>query len=176
MPRKVSINSIKNLVQFRNRIKPEAVEADLVKSLAEEGKRLMQLAYASRGFENRTKNLKDSYCCGVYYKGKLIDGTVSFLSREPEAEKTNRGWIGRVEAEAFLESVGKQISRKGYSLVIGVGLFYGGILESRGYRVLANIEMDLRDLAKYGVKGYKYKARYSPDAEGSVVYRVDKKI
>lgn len=162
------------MIQYRNRINTKAIEDDIVLALSQEGKRLMQLAYASRGFANRTKNLKDSYCYGVYDKGKLVKK--GFLSSAPDAERTNRGWSGRDEAEAFLSQVGEQINRKGFSLVIGVALFYGSILESRGYRVLANIEMDLRDLRQSGVKGYKYKTVYDANAEYGVKYIVDKKV
>lgn len=180
MPRKVLIKSIPNLSQYRKKINADAIKNDIIGALDREGKRLIQLAYASREFENRTKNLKDSYCYGVYVGKDMLSS--GFLTSTPDATQTNRGWSGRVEAEEFLAKVGKGLKNDKISLVIGVALFYGSILEAgkpplhRKYRVLANIEMDLRDLAQHGVKGYKYKARYAPDAEGSVVYRVDKNI
>lgn len=180
MPRKVSIKSIPNLKQYQKKINAELIKNDIIGSLDREGKRLIQLAYASREFENDTKNLKDSYCYGVFVDGKIVSS--GFLTSTPDATKTNRGWSGRVEADAFLEQVGARLKKNKISLVVGVALFYGSILEAgapplrRKYRVLANIEMDLRDLAQYGVRGNKYKARYAPDAEGSVVYRVDKNI
>jgi hypothetical protein len=180
MPRKVSIKSIANLNQYRKRINAEIIKKDIIGALDKEGRRLIQLAYASREFENRTKNLKDSYCYGVFVGKNMLSS--GFLTSEPDATKTNRGWSGRVEAEAFLDKVGKRLKNDKISLVVGVALFYGSILEAgapplhRKYRVLANIEMDLRDLAQYGVGGNKYKARFAPDAEGSVAYRVDKNI
>lgn len=180
MPRKVSIKSIANLNQYRKKIDADAVKNDIIGALDKEGRRLIQLAYASREFENRTKNLKDSYCYGVFVGRNMVSS--GFLTSSPDAATTNRGWSGRVEAEAFLEQVGKRLKGDKISLVVGVALFYGSILEAgapplrRKYRVLANIEMDLRDLAQYGISGEKYKARFAPDAEGSVVYRVDKNI
>lgn len=180
MPRVVKINSIPNLVQYRKKIDADAVKNDVIGALDREGRRLIQLAYASREFENRTKNLKDSYCYGVFVGKDLIKS--GFLTSSPDATKTNRGWSGREEAEAFLSEIGDRINHERISLVIGVALFYGSILEEgkpplrKKYRVLANIETDLRELMRYGVKGLKYKAKYDIDAENSVVYRVDKNI
>jgi hypothetical protein len=141
---------------------------------------LIQLAYASREFENRTKNLKDSYCYGVYVGKDLISS--GFLTPTPDATHSNRGWDGRVEAEAFLEEVSEKMKPEKISLVIGVALFYGSILEAgqpplhRKYRVLANIESDLRELAQYGVRGIKYKGYYDAEAENSIIYKVDRKM
>ena len=180
MPRKVSIKSIANLKQYQKKINADAVKNDIIGALDKEGRRLIQLAYASREFENKTKNLKDSYCYGVFVGKNMLKS--GFLTSTPDATKTNRGWSGRVEAEAFLSQVGKRLNSGKISLIVGVALFYGSILEAgapplhRKYRVLANIEMDLRDLAQYGVGGNKYKARFSPAVEGSVTYRVDKNI
>ena len=105
-----------------------------------------------------------------------------FLTKAPDATRTNRGWEGRIEAEAFLSEIGERFQPGSISLVIGVALFYGSILEEgapplrKKYRVLANIETDLRELAQFGVRGVKYKAVYNEDAENSIVYRIDKNL
>lgn len=180
MPRVVKIKSIPNLDQFRKKIDEEAIKNDTIGSLNREGRRLIQLAYASREFANQTNNLKDSYCYGVFVGKELRKS--GFLTDTPDATKTNRGWSGRDEANAFLSEVGSRFSRDQISLVVGVALFYGSILEAgnpplrKKYRVLANIEMDLRDLIRSGVKGYKYKTVYDANAEYGVKYRVDKKV
>ena len=163
MPRKnVKLNSLRQLKQYRAQINPKAIEEDIIRALEREGKRLIQLAYASRGFENRTKNLKDSYCYGVFIGNNLFSS--GFLTSAREATQDNRGWNGREEAEAFLERVGRKIKDPSrISLVIGVGLFYGNILEKWGYRVLANIETDLQELKAYGINGYKYNVKYDFD-------------
>lgn len=163
--RKVNLNGLRQLTQYRSWINPEAIKKDIVRALEREGRRLIQLAYASRGFENRTKNLKDSYCYGVFIGKNLLSS--GFLTPNKDATETNRGWDGREEAIAFLERIGDKIEDPSrISLVIGVGLFYGGILEAgepplrAKYRVLANIETDLQELAAYGINGYKYNVKY----------------
>lgn len=175
MPRVVKLNSIKQLRQYREWINVDAIKNDAIAALEREGKRLIQLAYASRGFENRTMNLKDSYCFGVFDGRKLVKS--GFLTRNPEAERENRGWNGRLEAEAFLEEIGSRQKREGLSLVIGVALFYGQILEDKwGYRVLANIHTELQELDQYGIQGVKYKAHYNVDSDYSIQYRRDNKL
>lgn len=165
-PRKVNLNGLRQLKQYRAWINPEAIEKDIIRALEREGRRLIQLAYASRGFTNRTMNLKDSYCYGIFIGNKLFSS--GFLTDTPDATEDNRGWNGRDEAIAFLERVGDKIKDKSrISLVIGVGLFYGGILEAgepplhAKYRVLANIETDLQELRTYGINGYKYNVKYN---------------
>lgn len=174
--RKVKLNSIRNLIQYRSRINPDKAREDLIGGLAEEGYRLIQLAYASRNWENRTKNLKDSYVSAVFENGVLVKDSVRFLSRMPEAEKTNRGWSGRDEANYFLDEIGGRLKKHGIALVVGAAMFYAHILEVKWkYRVLANIDSELRALAQYGVAGRKYVAKFDLDAENSIVYRLDRK-
>lgn len=181
MARKVVIKSIRNLLQYRSKFNPNAVEKDFIESLAEEGRRIIMLAYASRGFENRTKNLKDSYVSAVFKNGHLIESSIRFLNRDPneqDAEKAHSsGLWGREEAMYFLEDVKNRQPKEGYSLVIGVGMFYGSILEKKwGYRVLANAYTELEALKAHGIKSRKYLTYYSLDSEEKTyIYRVDSK-
>jgi hypothetical protein len=178
-PRRVSLSSIRQLRQYRSKIKPEVIKNDLIGGLAEEGRRLIMLAYASRGFENRTKNLKDSYVSAVFDGNRLIPETVRFISETPEATQAHTsGLKGREEAMLFLETMGRQIRRKeGLSLIIGATMFYSSILENMKppYRVLANIQTDLEELAKIGVKGLKYVTKYDLQGNNPYVYRVSRK-
>lgn len=181
MARKVVIKSIPNLLQYRSRFNPEAVEKDFVESLAEEGRRIIMLAYASRGFKDRTKNLKDSYVSAVFKDGELIRDSIRFLNRDPGNQDATRahtsGLWGREEAMYFLEDVKDRQPKEGYSLVIGVGMFYGSILEKKwGYRVLANAYTELEALKAHGIKSRKYLTYYSADSEEKTyIYRVDSK-
>lgn len=181
MARKVVIKSIKNLLQYRSKFNPEAVGEDFIESLAEEGRRIIMLAYASRGFENRTKNLKDSYVSAVFKNGRLIESSIRFLNRDPneqDAEKAHSsGLWGREEAMYFLKDVKDRQPKEGYSLVIGVGMFYGSILEKKWkYRVLANAYTELEALKAHGIKSRKYLAHYcSTSEEKTYIYRVDSK-
>lgn len=175
MPRKVNLKSLKNLIQYQKRINPELIKNDLIGGLAREGKRLIMLAYASRGWNNRTKNLKDSYVSAVFVDGKLDESTVNFLSRTPEATRSNKGLRGRQEAMFFLEDIGARLKKKGICLVIGAAMPYSYKLEKDGYRVLANIHTDLSELATVGVKGLRYVTKYDLSKENPYLYRIDTK-
>lgn len=181
MARKVVIKSIKNLLQYRSKLNPEAVGKDFIESLAEEGRRIIMLAYASRGFNDRTKNLKDSYVSAVFKDGELIEDSIRFLNRDPKEQDATRahtsGLWGREEAMYFLRDVKDRQPKEGYSLVIGVGMFYGSILEKKwGYRVLANAYTELEALKTRGIKSRKYLTYYSLDGkEKTYIYRVDSK-
>ena len=176
----VRINSLKNLDWARSRLKPSAVKDDLINSLAEEGLRLIRLAYASRDWENRTKNLKDSYVSAVFDGNVLVERTIRFLSSDPDATQAHSsGLRGREEAGYFLAEVGAKLKKQknsGISLVIAATMPYASILESRnerwGFRVISHVNTELQELIRYGVTSIGYRAQYDLKNFGPSIYRI----
>lgn len=184
MAKKVNINSLRNLKYFRDMIKPNLVKEDLIAGLAREGERIIKLAYHSRGFKDRTYNLRDSYVSAVYENGRLLKDTIRYVGKPKarvsvEVGETADGdtalTTGREEAERFLSKYQFSKGRKnGIQLVIAAAMFYSGIVESRGYSVLLNVETDLRDLARMGYNGTKYLAHIDLNQiTESSIYRAD---
>lgn len=167
-PRRLSLNSLRNITDIRKMIKPEAVSESLIQALANKGEDLINKAYQQRGWENRTWNLHDSYVSAVFVNGRLRDDTIRFVDNGREMSRyavdvgstgtasVDLGAIqtnGREEAYEFLK--GYRASGRGrqntIQLVVGAAMFYSGILESKGYAVLANIEWELIDLLHDGI-------------------------
>ena len=182
MARKMHINSLRNLVQYRNAIRPDLVEDDLINALAREGQRIINLAYLSRGFKDRTYNLHDSYVSAVFKNGVWLKNTTRYVGEEKAEFALEYGELasgdpemgtGRDEANKFLAKLQFSPGRpNSIALVIGAAMFYSGIVESRGYSVLANVETDLEELSKRGLKGVKYLAHIDLDyASPPAIYR-----
>lgn len=182
MARKMHINSLKNLVQYRKAIRPDLVENDLINALAREGERIINLAYLSRGFKDRSYNLHDSYVSAVFKNGVWLKNTTRYVGEEKakfavEYDELASGdpevGTGREEANRFLAKLQFSSGRpNSIALIIGAAMFYSGIVESLGYSVLANIETDLEELARKGVKGVKYLAHIDLDyASPPSIYR-----
>lgn len=172
-----SLAQIKSLRQYKtkNFIKPEELEKDIIASLTKIGERLIQEAYLSKSYQNRTGNLHDSYVSGVFKNGVLVKGSDRYLSdlvdtngnvhRTPSVEigDTMSGdteyTSGREEAKRFLAKWPFSQGRpSGIVLVIAAAMYYSGILESREFRVISHIRGDLEELARHGITTMKYNA------------------
>lgn len=186
MKRRMHINSLRNLVQYREKfvIRPDIVEQELIESLAREGERIIRLAYASRGFKDRTYNLRDSYVSAVFKNGVWLKSTTRYVGEPKSNIALEYGEMasgdpemgnGRDEADKFLAKLQFSGGRpSGIALIVGAAMFYSGIVESRGYSVLANIQTDLETLARKGVQGVKYLAHIDLDyASPPSIYRED---
>lgn len=167
-PRRISLNSLRNLNSIKKMIQAETLSRGIIQGLATKGEELINRAYRMRGWENRTYNLHDSYVSAVFVDGKLDESTIRFVDdgREMSRYAVDVGSYGtsyatldpiqtngREEALEFLRAYQKRGRSKQdrIQLVIGAAMFYSGILESKGYSVLANIEWDLLDLLRDGV-------------------------
>lgn len=143
---------------------PKRVTDKIVAILANEGYRIIKKAYDSKGWENRTYNLHNSYVSAVYVKGKLRSDSIRYLSNEPKPPKSEYAWKaenrpygdidienGRKEAENFLASYGRNHKTHGIRLVVAAAMFYSGFLEAKGYRVLSTVQADLESLSREGL-------------------------
>lgn len=169
MVKKVSINSLRKLQQYKNFIKPKELEKDLIVSLTKYGERIIQMAYKSSTFKDRTGNLHDSYVSAVFVNGNLQSGTIRWAW--PQMSGTAREYsdsinasgdpeqrTGREEAMKLLSKFGFTKGRSGgVTLVIAAAMFYAGILEDgvgamrRKYLVLSQVQPEMETLAQLGI-------------------------
>lgn len=126
----------------------------MVEQLSKEGKLLVEKAYNTRSFEDRTFNLHDSYGSAVYYNGVLQRNSIYYMSPQAtEAKKWYGAMLrGRNEiVDFFLEYKGRG---KGFDLVLVAAMPYASILEhSQGslkkkYKVISGAMSDMEALAR----------------------------
>ena len=124
--------------------------------LAMIGEKAIKEAYQSRGFTNRTYNLRDSYGSAVYYNGALLDNTIRYIG-PPEAKTKRMGKSGREEVNKFFRDYSPKSN--GYDIVVIATMPYAGVLETGGGRLKRkyHVMVGARDLlervaAKYGAK------------------------
>lgn len=166
--RRVHINSLRNLIGYKKMINATKVSNALIMGLANKGEDIINKAYQRRDWNNRTGNLHDSYVSAVFVNGKLVEDTIRFVDdgREMSKRAIEVGTIGtkyysgdpiqtsgHEEALEFLRAY-KQRGRgkmDKIQLVVAAAMYYSGILESKGYTVISNIEWDLIDLLRDGI-------------------------
>lgn len=126
----------------------------VVSQLANDGRLLVEKAYNTRTFENRTYNLHDSYGSAVYYNGVLQKDSIYYLSPQATAAKKWYGAMLRGKNEIvdfFLEYRG---IGKGFDLVVVAAMPYASILEHgqgrlrQKYKVISGAMSDMEALAK----------------------------
>ena len=140
-------------------LKNRALKA-MIDELTYYGERVIQEAYNTRDFTNRTYNLRDSYGSAVYYDGKMVNGTLRTLGNPMATE--GKKWHGetlhgRKEVTNYLKNEYKPTS-KGLSLVVVAAMPYREQLELKyKYRVISGANWMMRSLAdtfagKFGVR------------------------
>lgn len=158
----VNLNSIKNLKQYKSMMRPDLVEKDFIQSLAREGQRIIELAYATRSFDNKTFYLHDSYVSAVFKGKNYVEGTMRFLSKKEYGKHgdQSRARYSPVDAaKKFIESY-KSKRTKGFTLVIAAAAWYSGVLEGRQYRVISQVYSELKELKDFGIKGVSFVSHF----------------
>ena len=169
MPKIQKLSQLANLKNFSKFFNAETITDHVVKSLAKEGQRIIRQAYLGRRWKNRTYNLYNSYVAGVIVNGRVR--SIMYLGPEHAPDpKYNTGYKygkkfhstsrkigyndaerGRREANNFIMSYAKQHKSKKVTLVIGVAMFYAGILERKGYHVLLGVGTELQNTKAKGL-------------------------
>ena len=147
------INLTKMVEDWKETFNLNEITDELVKSLADIGKELILRAYRTRGFFNRTYNLRDSYVSAVYVKGKLREDSIRYVGKDlaDVAKKIDdRYVVGRWEAEEYIRSL-KQNRNDFIKLVIAAAMPYSNTLEKRGYAVISHIGLDLDTVRQMGI-------------------------
>lgn len=169
MPRIQKLSQLANLKNFSKFFNAETITDHVAKSLAKEGQRIIRKAYLGRKWKNRTYNLYNSYVAGVIVNGRVR--SIMYLGPEHAPDpRYNKGYKygkkfhstsrkigyndaerGRREANNFIMSYAKQHKSKKVTLVIGVAMFYAGILERKGYHVLLGVGAELQNTKAKGL-------------------------
>lgn len=166
--RRVSINSLRNLKSYRDMINAKKVSDTLVQALANAGEDIINKAYQRRDWNNRTGNLHDSYISAVFVNDTLIESSIRFVDDGTQLARRavevgafgTKYWsgdpiqtTGHEEALEFIKAYKKRGRGKmdKVQLVVAAAMYYSGILESKGYTVISNIEWDLIDLLRDGI-------------------------
>lgn len=174
---------MKSLTEFARNFDAKALEKWIIKSLADEGERIINKAYETRGFTDRTGNLHDSYVSAVFYNGRLQTDTIHYVGKEMSstyreyANSTVGGEVeatrGREEADKFLAKYQFAKGRQGgIVLVIAAAMFYSTIVEKRGYRVLSQVQWELDRIASRGYNVAMYNTHIKPEyIDAHTIYR-----
>lgn len=169
MPKIKKLSQLANLKNFSKFFNAETITDHVAKSLAKEGQRIIRRAYLNRKWKNRTYNLYNSYVAGVIVNGRVR--SIMYLGPEhaPDPKYNTGGKYGkkfhstsrkigyndaergRREANNFIMSYAKQHKSKKVTLVIGVAMFYAGILERKGYHVLLGVGAELQNTKAKGL-------------------------
>lgn len=166
-PRKMHINSLMNLKNFRSMINAEAVSLTIIDALERKGEEIIEESLRVKTYTHQTYNLYDSYVYGVYKNGKLVrQKEITRTAKTPNHKK----W-GYIEAQKFLDEMESKVG-DGLSLVVGAAMFYSGILESNKYVVLANIEASMNRILENGIKGAGYISDIPDGILGGVTRRI----
>lgn len=181
------LNSMKALTEFAKNFDAKALKQWIIKSLADEGGRIIREAYESKGFKNRTGNLHDSYVSAVFVNGRLQKDTIRYVGAEMSstyreyANSTVGGEVeatrGREEADKFLAKYQFAEGRQnGIVLVVAAAMFYSTIVERRGYQVLSQVQWELDRIASRGYNVAKYNTHIKPEyIDAHTIYREDGK-
>lgn len=125
-------------------IKDKATKA-LVEALTTIGWQVAMEAYRKKTYTNRTFNLHDSYGSAVFVNGVIVPDSKKYVNRSRSKRKNTHGHRdydnryaegvdGRRALDDFFASV--KVSKKNkITLVVAAAMWYGEIVESKGYVV-----------------------------------------
>lgn len=122
-------------------IKDKATKA-VVEALTTIGWQVALEAYRQKTYTNRTYNLHDSYGSAVFVNGVLVPDSVKYVNRARSKKANTHGHsisgakTGRDAFARFLQQPWIVRKKDGITLVVAAAMWYGEILESKGYVVL----------------------------------------
>ena len=120
--------------------------SELVRSLSQEGQKIVDSQLKNKGYTHRTHNLHDSYGWGVYVDKKLVASGFPAIKAEKGKKWYGETIKGREAITDFLQN--KYKAHDGIDLVVAVAMPYGEIVESKyKYEVIATARNDVRQLA-----------------------------
>lgn len=132
-------------IRYGEQVKDKATKA-LVEALTTIGYEVALSAYRQKTYTNRTYNLHDSYGSAVFVDGKLVPDSIKFIERA--YSKGVRGHFhnvvddegteldGRASLKRFFEQPWVVRKKDHVTLVVAAAMWYGDIVESKGYVVL----------------------------------------
>jgi hypothetical protein len=133
-------------IGYSEQIKDKATKA-LVEALTTVGWQVAMEAYRRKTYTNRTFNLHDSYGSAVYVDGVLQPDTKKYVNRSRSKRNDVHGHIdsdnryapyglnGRRALDDFFDNL-KISKRRKVTLVVAAAMWYGELVESKGFIVL----------------------------------------
>jgi hypothetical protein len=132
-------------IGYSEQIKDKATKA-LVEALTTVGWQVAMEAYRRKTYTNRTFNLHDSYGSAVYVDGVLQPDTKKYVNRSRSKRKNTHGHRdydnryaegvdGRRALDDFFDNL-KISKRRKVTLVVAAAMWYGELVESKGFVVL----------------------------------------
>lgn len=133
-------------IGYSEQIKDKATKA-LVEALTTVGWQVAMEAYRRKTYTNRTFNLHDSYGSAVYVDGVLQPDTKKYVNRSRSKRNDVHGHIdsdnryapyglnGRRALDDFFNNL-KISKRRKVTLVVAAAMWYGELVESKGFVVL----------------------------------------
>lgn len=128
-------------IRYGEHIKDRATKA-IVETLTTIGWEVALEAYRNRTYQNRTFNLHDSYGSAVFVDGKLIPDSIKHIERAMSKRRDTHGHAihgaktGREALKRFFDQAWIVRKKDHITLVVAAAMWYGDILESKGYVVL----------------------------------------
>lgn len=136
-------------IRYGEQIKDKATKA-LVEALTTIGWEVALEAYRRKTYTNRTYNLHDSYGSAVYLDGKLIPDSIKYIERayatnvsraghnliNKSGDRKGKPMSGRESLKRFFEQAWVVRNKDRITLVVAASMWYGEMVESKGYVVL----------------------------------------
>lgn len=128
-------------IKIGGQVKDKATKA-VVEALTTIGWQVALEAYRRRTYTNRTYNLHDSYGSAVFVNGVIVPDSIKYIERAMSKRQDTHGHAihgaktGREALHRFLKQPWIVRKKDRITLVIAAAMWYGDILESKGYVVL----------------------------------------
>lgn len=127
----------------------EEIREGLLDILETEARKFIVDTVKSITYEHETFNLYDSYGYGIYLDGVLkrssaLSNWNRKVASEPRTIWGNEYWGHDVAKSIFSKDIsvfGEGFSTKGYSIVFAALMPYAGVLESRNYKVISQMNL-----------------------------------
>ena len=131
-------------IRYGEQVKDKITKV-IVEALTTIGWEVALAAYRQRTYTNRTYNLHDSYGSAVFVDGVLVKDSVKMIeramSKKPKKRDVRGGGSIATGREAFLHFLDNTFIVKKedhITLVVAAAMWYGQVVESKGYVVLDN--------------------------------------
>lgn len=128
-------------IRYGGNIKDKVTKA-IVETLTTIGWEVALEAYRKRTYQNRTFNLHDSYGSAVFVDGVLVPDSIKYIERAMSKRPDTHGHAihgaktGRDALKRFFDQAWIVRKKDHITLLVAAAMWYGDILESKGYVVL----------------------------------------
>lgn len=128
-------------IKYGEQVKDKVTKA-VVEALTTIGWQVALEAYRRKTYTNRTYNLHDSYGSAVFVDGSLVPDSIKYIERAMSKKADTHGHsitnakTGRDALRRFFDQAWVVRKKDHITLVVAAAMWYGDIVESKGYVVL----------------------------------------